>query len=265
MKYTGTIIKMESKNHSQVVYRLPIGEDEILMNDLIGKYISMSWDGEIYCIGCGRKTNKSFAQGYWYPCMISAPETAECILRPELCEAHNGISRDMDWAKYHCLIDHYVYLSLTSGLKVGVTRSGQIPARWIDQGASKAIILAQTSNRYEAGLIEVALKKQVSDRTIWQRMLKNEYPRDINLITEKQRLVEFVPDNLKSYISKDDEVTDMNFPVNEYPEKIKSLNFDKHREIYGVLWGIKGQYLIFDDGSVLNIRRHNGYLISFDV
>ena len=125
--------------------------------------------------------------------------------------------------------------------------------------------MAQTSNRYEAGLIEVALKKQVSDRTIWQRMLKNEYPRDINLITEKQRLVEFVPDNLKSYISKDDEVPDMNFPVNEYPEKIKSLNFDKHREIYGVLWGIKGQYLIFDDGSVLNIRRHNGYLISVDV
>ena len=110
------------------------------MNDLIGKYISMSWEGEIYCIGCGRKTNKSFAQGYCYPCMISAPETSECILRPELCQAHNGIASDMAWADYHCLIDHFVYLSLTSGLKVGVTRSGQIPARWIDQGATKAII-----------------------------------------------------------------------------------------------------------------------------
>ena len=35
--------------------------------------------------------------------------------------------------------------------------------------------------------------------------------------------------------------------------------------IEGRLWGIKGQYLIFDDGSVLNIRKHNGYNITLEI
>ena len=161
MNYTGTLLKMKTDLQDPVIYNLPIGDDLVLMNDLIGKYIVFDWKKEIYCISCGKKTNKSFAQGHCYPCFINSPETSECILRPELCEAHNGIARDIEWAEKHCLKDHYVYLAISSGIKVGVTRSTQIPTRWIDQGAWKAIKLAKTPNRYIAGLIEVKLKGKV--------------------------------------------------------------------------------------------------------
>ena len=165
---------MSTVLNESVKYILSLGDDKIIMNDLIGKIISFKWTGKIICISCGNNINKSFAQGFCYPCFLKVPQTSECILRPELCQAHEGITRDMDWARQHCLQDHFVYLAISSGLKVGVTRSEQIPTRWIDQGAWKAIRLSKTPNRYIAGLIEVALKAHVSDRTQWQRMLKNQ-------------------------------------------------------------------------------------------
>jgi len=265
MKYDGTIVKMESTSTNPVTYHLPVGDDYIPISNYIGKYISLEFRGDIFCIGCGRKTSKSFAQGYCYPCMLSSPETSECILRPELCQAHRGVARDMSWARNHCLTEHVVYLSITSGLKVGVTRASQIPTRWIDQGARSAIRLAETPNRYEAGLIEVALKQSVSDRTIWQRMLKDQYPADIDLKAEKRRLISLLPPKQKSFASKDDEITDIEYPVEEYPKKVKGTTFDRENEIFGVLWGIRGQYLMFDDCRVLNIRRHNGYYLRIEL
>jgi len=265
MLYNGTIFKMQTKLDDPVEYELPIGDEFIYMNHLIGKYLVFKWKNEIYCISCDKKINKSFAQGFCYPCFISAPETSECILKPELCRAHEGISRDMDWAENHCLQNHVVYLAISSGVKVGVTRSQQVPYRWIDQGARQAIKLAQTPNRFLAGIIEVALKEYISDRTQWQRMLKNQYVKDVNLLDKKQEMLDLLGDELKQYECLDNEIININYPVNEYPIKVKSLSFDKFNEIEGRLWGIKGQYLIFDDGSVLNIRKHNGYMVSFEI
>ena len=265
MLYNGTLLKMETKLENPVEYELPIGDELVFMNNLIGKYIIFKWGKEIYCISCGRKTNKSFAQGFCYPCLISAPETSECILRPQLCQAHEGIARDMEWAENNCLQDHFVYLAISSGAKVGVTRSTQIPTRWMDQGAWQAIKLAKTPNRYTAGLIEVALKEHISDRTQWQRMLKNQLIEDIDLIDKKQEMLNHLENNLREHECSDNVIIEINYPVNEYPEKVKSLSFDKLDEITGRLWGIKGQYLIFDDGTVLNIRKHTGYLINLEV
>jgi len=129
MEYTGNIRKMESDLREEIFYNLPLGELKVDMNRLIGQEISMTYKGEIHCIKCGRRTNKSFAQGFCYPCFTSAPETEECVLRPELCRAQEGVARDMEYAKRHCLIEHVVYLSFTSGLKVGVTRNTQVPTR----------------------------------------------------------------------------------------------------------------------------------------
>jgi hypothetical protein len=235
------------------------------MNHLIGKYIAFKWLKEIYCVVCGRKTNRSFAQGFCYPCFLNAPETSECIFRPELCQAQDGIARDMDWAEAHCLQDHFVYLAISSGVKVGITRSGQIPTRWIDQGAWQAIKLAKTPNRYTAGLIEVALKTHISDRTNWQRMLKNQLIEGVDLTATKKEMIAHLPSELQNYISEENDITEINYPVNEYPEKVKSLSFDKLEEITGRLWGVKGQYLIFDDGTVLNMRKHTGYMVVLEV
>ncbi len=161
----GTLAKMQTQLENPVRYYMPVGEQVVHMNELIGKNIKFEYSGEIYCVSCGKKTKKSFHQGFCYTCFLTAPEAAECIMHPEQCRAHEGIARDMEWSEKNCLQDHYVYLAVSSGLKVGVTRSTQIPTRWIDQGASKAIKLAVTPNQHLAGVIEVALKPYLSDKT----------------------------------------------------------------------------------------------------
>jgi len=262
MEYTGNIRKMESALREVIFYNLPLGELKVDMNRLIGHEISMTYKGEIHCIKCGRRTNKSFAQGYCYPCFTSAPETEECILRPELCQAQDGVARDMEYAKRHCLIEHVVYLSFTSGLKVGVTRNTQVPTRWIDQGAVRVIELARTPDRYTAGLLEVSLKAHIGDKTNWRKMLSGPGNVETDLVLEKSKLTDFIPGNLKSFVTQDDNVLELVYPVSKYPEKINSLNFHKEPQISGVLTGIKGQYLMFDGNRVINMRKFGGYLVN---
>jgi hypothetical protein len=167
----------------------------------------------------------------------------------------------MKWSEEHCLQDHFVYLALSSGVKVGVTRASQIPTRWIDQGAWKVIRLARTPNRHLAGKIEVALKAHMSDKTIWRHMLTNKLASDIDLNAEKRKASSLLDQELSDYLIPDEEILELRYPVIQYPEKVKSLGFDKTKFIEATLAGIKGQYLIFDDGAVLNIRKHGGYLV----
>ncbi len=261
MEYQGNIRKMSARLSGVIEYQLPVGKHIIDMNAFIGKEITLEYQGEINCIRCGRKTSKSFAQGYCYPCFTTAPETEECVLRPELCRAHEGISRDMEYARGHCLIEHIVYISHTSGLKVGVTRNTQIPTRWIDQGATMAVEVARTPNRYTAGLLEVALKAHMNDKTNWRKMLSGDFQSGYDLLEERRMLREWVPDELSSYLSDSEVITKLFYPVSHYPDKIKSLNFDKDPLVRGILKGIKGQYLMFDGGQVINIRKFGGYLL----
>ena len=199
-KYTGQISKLISNLDSPISYTLPIGENKVPLNNLIGKTLTFKFNGEIRCVECDVKIKKTFMQGYCYPCFISSPKTSECILKPELCRAHEGDSRDMEWSEEHCLKEHFVYLSLTAGAKIGVTRATQIPTRWIDQGAVQALKFAKTSNRYEAGCIEVQMKNHISDRTAWQRMLKNEIDDSIDLYALKNELMGFISDQYKDFI-----------------------------------------------------------------
>lgn len=256
---------MQSTLLETVEYGLPIGDQVVNMKDFLGKKVHLEYLGEIHCIKCGRKTNKSFSQGFCYPCFLSAPETEDCVLRPELCKAHQGIARDMAYAERNCLAEHVVYLSVTSGLKVGVTRHSQVPTRWIDQGAVMAIELSRTPNRYIAGLIEVALKDYMKDKTNWRAMLKNEISFDGDLQDEKERVTGLLGTELNAYRSSDDGITSIHYPVSAYPEKVKSINLDKNPEYSGTLAGIKGQYLIFKDGSVINIRKFGGYKLRISV
>jgi len=259
MLASGNIIKMRSEMADPVQYFLPIGETEIPMNERIGKPIEFRFTGQINCISCGKKTKTSFSQGFCYNCLQTAPEASETIMRPELSKAHLGIARDMEWAREHDLIDHFVYLAVSGELKVGVTRHHQVPTRWIDQGASEAIILSKTPNRHIAGVIEVFLKNYYSDKTAWQAMLKNTTSGEYNLSEEKANANLLLPRELQQYYNEDNKIWRLNYPVNSFPEKVTSLSFDKEPVISGILSGIKGQYLIFEDGRVLNIRRHSGY------
>ncbi|MCH2224139.1 MAG: DUF2797 domain-containing protein [Crocinitomicaceae bacterium] len=259
----GTLRKMHASLGDPIQYRMPFKE-EMNMNALIGKEITLEWTGVINCVACTKVTKKSFGQGFCYSCFVSAPESAECILRPELCRAHLGEGRDPEWEEKNHNQPHIVYLAASSTVKVGITRETQVPTRWIDQGASSAIRLAEVPNRFEAGRIEVALKEFFTDKTSWQRMLKNQVDDTIDLEDEKWSLEDQLPADIIDYFSENDEIVELKFPVEEYPEKVKSLSFDKTPIISGVLKGIKGQYLIFEGGQVLNIRKHTGYYVKIN-
>ncbi|MES2800755.1 MAG: DUF2797 domain-containing protein [Bacteroidota bacterium] len=261
----GTLHKMRTELREQVQYFLTFGVQEVLLNDFIGKEISLVHTGAIFCENCGKKVTKTLMDGLCFPCFQSSAQGAECILRPELCRAHLGEGRDIEWEERNHNQPHVVYLAASDIVKVGVTRSSQMPFRWIDQGASSAIILAETPNRYEAGKLEVELKSFFSDKTNWQRMLKNELDDTIDLENEKWSVHEQLPADLTEFFSENDTITTINYPVLQFPEKVKSLSFDKEKVIEGKLSGIKGQYLLFEDGPVVNIRKHAGYEIEISV
>lgn len=255
--------KMKAALEDQVQYTLH-GQTEIVdMNQLLGQKIKMTYLQKQQCASCN-KEKKLFAQGFCYDCFTSAPEAAPCIINPELCEGHLGKGRDVEWEKAHHVQPHVVYLALASAVKVGVTRDTQVPTRWIDQGASYAIKLAEVPYRKLAGDIEVALKGTFTDKTNWRAMLKNEIG-DFDLEEEKWQCEELLPNDLSDYMSEDDDIIEINYPVLEFPEKVKSIGFDKQLIIEGQLLGIKGQYLLLDDNRVINIRKHTGYYVDFEV
>ena len=264
MSYYGQIAKMISTNNAPIEYQMPIGNKTINLNNYIGKMISIKFNGEIFCINCNKAIKKTYMQGYCYPCFIDSPQTSECILRPHLCKAHLGESRDMEWSNKYCLKDNYVYLSLTSNLKVGVTRYSQIPTRWIDQGAHHAIKFAKTPNRYLAGMIEKELSSKLSDRTQWRKMLQGNYDRNINLLDKKNELAKSLSKEYQQYISKNNTISDIKYPLDEQLDKIKSINLEKTPEVIGKLIGIKGQYIILNDSRVCNIRKYTGYILTIN-
>lgn len=263
MTDTGNILKMKVQHASPVEYSLPVGNELVAMNPLVGKKITLQFEGEINCINCGRKTNRSFQQGYCYPCMQTLARCDMCILKPELCHYHKGTCREPEWGQENCMIDHFVYLAVSSVLKVGITRHTQVPTRWIDQGAVSALPLARVASRYDSGRVEVALKDHFHDKTNWRNMLKNIVP-DIDPVAEKVKITPILEEILRDYPGSelaDSKVYRFDYPVLEYPDKIRSMSFDKTPLIEGTLTGIKGQYLLLDTG-VINIRKHSGYKIT---
>ena len=252
----GKIKKMETHLGDFVEYTLTLNSTSQLMNDLIGKHIRFDWKGKVICM-CGKVMKTFYRSGFCYKCYWQAPEASPSIFKPELCTAHLGIEeRNLKWEKEFQISPHYVYLANSSGIKVGITRKTQKLTRWMDQGASQAIILAEVPNRKFSGDIEVSLKNFVSDITNWRKMLSRD-PDPLDLFKIKEELLQYVPNNLKQYIVVDNFVTEIKYPVNEYPMKIKSLKLDTHLNISGELKGIKGQYLILDKG-VFNVRAHEG-------
>ncbi len=256
--------KMQAQLNDVVQYHLVDEHTSINVNELVGKKISLQFNGKVQCMNCQRFPKKLFAQGFCYDCFVNAPQAADWIIHPERSQAHLGIEdRDLEYEKMVQLKPHFVYLAVASALKVGVTRGTQIPTRWIDQGASFAIKVAETPHRQLAGEIEVALKSYFTDKTNWRKMLKNEVA-DFDLEEEKWKIEDLLPNDLSQYMTEDDEVVEINYPVLEFPEKVKSVGFDKQPFIEGTLKGIKGQYFLLDDNRVLNIRKHEGYYVDFN-
>ena len=264
MKKIGSISKLTSEFKNPILYKFNIGNQSFDLNNYIGKNIKIKFLDKINCIECGNKIKKTFMQGFCYPCFIKSPKTSECIFKPHLCRAHLGESKDMEWSKKYCLSDQYVYLSITSNLKVGVTRYTQIPNRWIDQGAHHAIKLAKVPNRYLAGMIEIELSKYISDRTQWRKMLQGNYDQ-IDLLNKKKELAKLLSSEYQKYIITDNTIQNLFYPQLNQLEKIKSINIEKTPLIDGEITGIKGQYIIIDNLYVLNVRKYTGYSFEIEI
>ena len=256
----------------KAIYKLLTPEGPVLFNDLIGKDLKLIYHKEINCTNCGKKTAKSYSGGYCYPCSIKLAECDMCILRPETCHFERGTCREPDWGLANCMIPHYVYLANSSGLKEGITRTSQIPVRWIDQGATQALPILKVGTRYQSGVFEKLLSSEVNDKTDWRKMLKG-VPEEIDLQAKRDELFELFGDDLDDLegqfgsdhvsILENEDVIDIEYPVLTYPEKVSSISFDKQEVVGGRLLGIKGQYLIFDVG-VINIRSHTGYKVHLE-
>lgn len=262
----GSIKKLYGQLNSPIDYSLPLGEEKIPLNDLIGKKISLRFEQEIYCIQCARKTTKSFQQGYCYPCYRKLMDCNLCIIHPERCNFPKKDCPDT-WEHAHCKEEQIVYLANSSGLKVGITRASQIPTRWIDQGACQAIPLFKVRNRYEAGVIEVSLKGYIADKTNWRKMLSdnlNTYDMNVakaELMQQADSVLHHLYSAYQGIKPLNEEALTLTYPINEYPQKLTLLSFDKNPFVSGILLGIKGQYLLLNLG-IINIRKHAGYVVS---
>lgn len=253
------ISKLQTTNSNPIIYTASWQENSLCLNELIGKEISIQFTGLLICKACNKQTKKFFGEGFCFPCFNSSPENSPCILKPELCQAHKGLGRDPEWEEKYHNQPHIVYLAATDSVKVGVTRASQVPTRWIDQGASSTIIFAETPNRFEAGKLEVELKAFYTDKTNYRKMLQNEIDESIDLIEEKWQTVEQLPSDLQEFVSENDTITELVYPVLTYPKSVQVLSLEKTPLIKEVLLGIKGQYLLFENDLALNVRRHTGY------
>jgi hypothetical protein len=264
MTYEGVLTKMQTEFSTPIQYYLVFENSFLSVNQLLDKTVTLNFIG-YQCLSCGKK-KKIFRQGFCYDCFMSNPAAGDWIMKPELSTAHLDIEdRDLDYEKRVQLQPHIVYLALSSEIKVGVTRNTQVPTRWIDQGAVQAIPIVEVPNRYLAGITEVALKEYYADKTNWQKMLKNEVP-DVDLVAERLKLESLLPSEVLPYFNPNKEdLYQLLFPVIDYPKKVTSLNLDKTPNYTGVLKGIKGQYLLFEDGTVFNVRTYEGYVVQLHV
>ncbi len=266
----GALNKMAVRLGDPVQYAFRLGEREVPVNPLIGKSLRLEYLGEIHCTHCGRRTNKSFSQGYCYPCFKKLPQCDSCIVSPEKCHHELGTCRDPQWGEQFCMTDHVVYLANSSGIKVGITRATQLPTRWLDQGASQALPILRVSTRQQSGLVEDLLRSQVADRTNWRALLKGDAV-PVDLAAVREQLFDGCREGLEALqrrfglqaiqLLADAETVEIRYPVEVYPSKIASFDLDKTPVVEGTLLGIKGQYLIFDTG-VINIRKYTAYQLA---
>lgn len=263
MQYEGVLRKMETEWDQPIRYYLVFPGDFIRMNDLLERQVSLRFL-KYECLSCGLD-RPIYRQGFCRSCFFETPRAGEWIMHPEKSKAHlDQEDRDLAYEKKVQLQPHIVYLANSSNVKVGVTRKSQVPTRWIDQGAHEAIEIVETPNRYLAGITEVALKEHVSDKTNWRRMLTDKLE-DVDLFAWRNDLKQYIPEEALPYFIDSTQETHLEFPVLRYPEKVRSLNLEKKPEYTGRLMGIKGQYLLFEDHTVFNVRGSEGYYVALEI
>lgn len=260
MSFSGVLKGLEHRYAHPVEYFMELGEHRIYLNEFLGRTLIIQFADAIECIACGRSIKKTYNSGYCYPCFRDLPENDLCIVKPNLCHFDAGTCRDPAWGQQHCMRPHYVYLALSSDIKVGLTRKDNQVHRWIDQGAVQAVPIAELPTRKLAGELELYLSQYLTDRTDWRKMLKGEIA-NTNLFEVRKEMLAKIPAGFRQYILPEEEMVEITYPVKQPARKLKSFDLLKQSTLAGRLMGIKGQYLIFAEG-VFNVRKHAGFHVS---
>jgi len=251
-----------------------------------GKRLVLRHEGSFRCTICARESKKLF-DGCCYPCFQKSAQADRCLLNPVNCHYMEGTCREPEWGKEFCYQGHYVYLAFTDKLKVGITRCSQVPVRWVDQGATMAVLLAKVGSRHQAGKLEHLLTQKYADKSHWLKMLKSGNTRlgDAEFERGRREALAFLRDELAATsgskhrapcptglphaanieLLETATVVAIEYPLwSPVPEKIASLNLEKAPSISSEILGIKGQYLLLSDGA-FNVRRHEGFVVSCEI
>ena len=263
--FKGVLKKMITELGTPIRYFLNLENDFVALNQFLDQKVRLDFAGT-QCLYC-HTYKPIFRQGFCQSCFFEIPSAGDWVMRPELSKAHLGEEdRDLEYEKKVQLQPHIVYLAISSGLKVGVTRKTQVPTRWIDQGANQTIPIVEVPNRYLAGITEVALKSYYNDKTNWRQMLTQK-PEPLDLEAERKRALSYLPDEVKDYANSalQEKTMSLYFPLQTPPTRVKSINLIKLKQFSATLEGVKGQYLIFSDQQVINVRGHEGVCVSLKV
>ncbi|TGK14659.1 DUF2797 domain-containing protein [Leptospira fluminis] len=264
VEYSWVVAEYQDGNSGKSSATYP--KQDFRFPSFLGKKVSLEFTGDIRCIHCGKHTKKSFNQGSCFSCFQSLAQNDLCILKPEICHFHLGTCREPDWGEEQCFQKHTVYLANTSGLKVGITKEQPVSNRWVDQGAQEAIPLLEVRSRRDAGVIEKKFSSIIDDKTKWQTMVTTDsVPAD--LASKKDELLSQLEAwdlDVVYQVVPTRESTKIRYPFLRYPAKAKSFQPEKETKIDSLFLGIKGQYMLFEDG-VINLRAYAGYEIRLSV
>lgn len=258
------------------------------LNKWVGSQITLEYLGEKSCIACSRSVKKTFNGGYCFGCFQTKASADMCMVKPEQCHFSQGTCREPRWGVGHCMVPHSVYLAVSSGLKVGMTRSHQRHHRWVSQGAAQVIELGRTEARKEAGEIEVLLKENFRDRTNPHTMLtrvpdwedlrglrdvvlkRTDWPSSFQRSADKALTIHYPL--MADRLSRSARSGNLSGGLDQLggggphrAHRVQMINLDTSTTITAVLRGIKGQYLLLGDDGALNINKHSGYGVRISV
>jgi Protein of unknown function (DUF2797) len=266
---TGALRALRSQAATPVEYALDLDTTQIPLNELLGQRLVIAFDGTISCRHCGAVTRKSYGDGYCYPCFKTLARCDLCVVSPARCHYAAGTCREPDWGEAFCMQPHLVYLANSAGAKVGITKPENLPRRWLDQGATQALVIMHTATRHQAGCVEAVLARHVSDRTDWRALIGSDaQPVDLaHLATQLRQAAAVELAELERRFPTCLRWTDapltenFSYPVARYGSPARGLVLTVEQPVAGALLGIKGQYLLLDTG-VFNVRRHTSYHVT---
>lgn len=124
---------------SAVQYAFRLGDAEVPVNPLIGSTLRIVPGGDPLQ-PLWTQDQDQLQPGLLLPLHDQAGAVRRLHHEPGTrCHYDAGTCREPSWGEQFCMTDHIVYLSNSSGVKVGITRATQLPTRWIDQGARQGI------------------------------------------------------------------------------------------------------------------------------